>query len=76
MIFSSTVSHASEICTHLPEGDFRVVLGDTEIAERDEIIEDFKQKKFKYLVNVSVLSLQALMLLMLMSLQFFAQRNL
>ena len=56
MIFSSTVSHASEICTHLPEGDYRVVLGDTEVSERDKIIDQFKQKKFKYLVNVSVLT--------------------
>ena len=33
-----------------------MVLGDTEIGERSRIVNDFKQKKFKYLVNVSVLT--------------------
>lgn len=56
MIFSSTVKHAQEILKYLPENEAQIVLGDTSITERDEIIEAFKQKKFKYLVNVSVLT--------------------
>ncbi|MGZ3772555.1 MAG: DEAD/DEAH box helicase [Bdellovibrio sp.] len=56
MIFSSSVKHAEEIMSHLPANDSRVVLGDTDMKERDEIVESFKQKKFKYLVNVSVLT--------------------
>lgn len=56
MIFSASVKHAQEIMGYLPEGDARLVLGDTEMKERNEIIEDFKKKKFKYLVNVSVLT--------------------
>jgi DNA repair protein RadD len=56
MIFSSTVNHAKEIMGYLPEGEARVIFGDTENTERDQIIEDFKQKKYKYLVNVSVLT--------------------
>jgi DNA repair protein RadD len=56
MIFSSTVNHAKEILESLPEGEARIVIGDTESSERDSIIEDFKKKKFKYLVNVSVLT--------------------
>lgn len=56
MIFSSTVKHAEEILGYLPEGEARLVVGDTEMRERDQIVEDFKQKKFKYLVNVSVLT--------------------
>lgn len=56
MIFSASVKHAQEILSYLPEGEARLVLGDTEISERDEIVEDFKSKKFKYLVNVSVLT--------------------
>lgn len=56
MIFSSSVRHAEEIMSYLPPDDSRVVLGDTHISERDEIVEDFKKKKFKYLVNVSVLT--------------------
>jgi DNA repair protein RadD len=56
MIFSSSVRHAEEIMTYLPADDSRVVLGDTLINERNDIVEDFKKKKFKYLVNVSVLT--------------------
>lgn len=56
MIFSSTVNHAKEILEALPKDDARIVLGDTELDERDQIINDFKNKKFKYLVNVSVLT--------------------
>ncbi len=56
MIFSSTVRHAKEIFEALPEGQAKIVIGDTEDSERDKIIEEFKEKKFKYLVNVSVLT--------------------
>jgi DNA repair protein RadD len=56
MIFSSSVKHAEEIMGYLPEGEARLILGDTEMKDRDEIINDFKRKKFKYLVNVSVLT--------------------
>ncbi len=56
MIFSSSVKHAEEIMSYLPDGEAKVVLGDTETVERDEIINEFKDKKFKYLVNVSVLT--------------------
>lgn len=56
MIFCSSVKHAEEIMTYLPQTDSRVVLGETSLKERNEIVEDFKNKKFKYLVNVSVLT--------------------
>ena len=56
MIFSASVKHAEEVMTYLPSGDARLVLGDTPQDERDQIIEHFKQKRFKYLVNVSVLT--------------------
>ena len=56
MIFSSTVKHAQEILKCLPEGDAQIILGETDGEERDQIIENFKNKKFKYLVNVSVLT--------------------
>jgi len=56
MIFSSTVKHAQEILESLPDGEARIVIGETEDTERDQILEDFKNKKFKYLVNVSVLT--------------------
>lgn len=56
MIFSASVKHAEEIMTYLPANDSRVVLGDTDIQERNKIVNDFKDRKFKYLVNVSVLT--------------------
>lgn len=56
MIFSSSVSHAQEIMSYLPQNESRIVLGDTRIDDRDQIVADFKAKKFKYLVNVSVLT--------------------
>lgn len=56
MIFSSTVKHAQEIMDTLPPGQARLVVGTTELNERDQIVNDFKQKAFKYLVNVSVLT--------------------
>ncbi len=56
MIFSSSVKHAEEILSHLPAADARIVLGDTELEDRDRIVEEFKARKFTYLVNVSVLT--------------------
>lgn len=56
MIFTSTVRHAREILGLLPLGQSEIVTGDTPIKERDEIINNFKDKKIKYLVNVSVLT--------------------
>ena len=56
MIFSGSVKHAEEILSYLPKEDSRIVLGDTSIQDRDQIVHDFKMKRFKYLVNVSVLT--------------------
>jgi DNA repair protein RadD len=56
MIFSASVRHAEEILSYLPEGQARLVVGDTEMVDRNQTIADFKARKFKYLVNVSVLT--------------------
>lgn len=56
MIFCSTVKHAQEILGFLPPLESAIVIGETASRERDEIIERFKEKKIKYLVNVSVLT--------------------
>jgi DNA repair protein RadD len=56
MIFSGSVRHAEEIMSYLPADESRLILGETEMNERNKIIGDFKLKKFKYLVNVSVLT--------------------
>ena len=56
MIFSASVKHAEEILSYLPVDQARMVIGDTDLNQRDQIIDEFKAKKFKYLVNVSVLT--------------------
>lgn len=56
MIFSGSTQHAKEILSYLPQGQARIVLGDTDLSQREQIISDFKARHFKYLVNVSVLT--------------------
>jgi DNA repair protein RadD len=56
MIFGASVKHAQEILSYLPPGEARIVLGETDILTRNQIIDDFKKRAFKYLVNVSVLT--------------------
>ncbi|WP_281645447.1 DEAD/DEAH box helicase [Parendozoicomonas sp. Alg238-R29] len=56
MIFASTVDHAKEILGYLPKAESALIIGDTPGVERDKLIEQFKQKAIKYLVNVSVLT--------------------
>ncbi|PMN98979.1 ATP-dependent helicase [Vibrio splendidus] len=56
MVFAATVRHAQEILGLLPEGESSIVIGDTPTLERDQIISDFKERKIKFLVNVSVLT--------------------
>ncbi|KOY34174.1 DEAD/DEAH box helicase [Vibrio parahaemolyticus] len=56
MIFAATVRHAQEIHGLMPEGETAIVIGDTPTPERDAIIQAFKNREIKYLVNVSVLT--------------------
>jgi DNA repair protein RadD len=56
MIFTGSVRHAEEILGYLPEGEAALVVGDTESSERDALIQRFKARELKYLVNVSVLT--------------------
>ncbi len=56
MIFTSSVAHAKEILKTLPPDVSALVVGDTETHERDTIINSFKARKLKFLVNVSVLT--------------------
>lgn len=56
MIFTSSVSHAEEILQLLPKEESAIIVGETIDAERDQIILDFKERKLKFLVNVSVLT--------------------
>jgi DNA repair protein RadD len=56
MIFAATVMHAQEIMDYLPAVQSALITGSTAGFERDQIIHQFKAKKLKYLVNISVLT--------------------
>lgn len=56
MFFAATVRHAEEIMQSLPAYNSALITGDTKRKERRRIISEFKKKKIKYLVNVSVLT--------------------
>ena len=56
MIFASTIDHAQEIIGYLPSDESALIRGHTHNKERDRLIQQFKAKQLKYLVNVSVLT--------------------
>ncbi|WP_058911859.1 DEAD/DEAH box helicase [Entomohabitans teleogrylli] len=56
MIFAATVEHAREVTTLLPSNDAALITGETPGPARDTLIEAFKQRQFRYLVNVAVLT--------------------
>lgn len=56
MIFAATVQHAQECMESLPKDNSRLITGETPKTERKQIIDDFKARRFKYLVNVAVLT--------------------
>ncbi|MGC8120230.1 DEAD/DEAH box helicase family protein [Marinobacter sp. VGCF2001] len=56
MIFAATVAHAQEVTGYLPQNETALVTGATDSKDRDVLIQRFKQRQLKYLVNVSVLT--------------------
>jgi len=56
MIFAATVEHAQEVTALLPKGQAAMVSGETATAQRDALIQAFKDQQLRYLVNVSVLT--------------------
>ncbi len=56
MVFAATVDHAREIMGYLPAEQSALIIGETPVKERDQLIAAFKQQRLKYLVNVSVLT--------------------
>lgn len=56
MIFASSIDHAEEIISYLPEQNTALITGKTALRQRDSIIAAFKAKEIKFLVNVSVLT--------------------
>lgn len=56
MIFAATVDHAREITGYLPQHQTALITGATDMNDRTLLIQRFKQRQLKYLVNVSVLT--------------------
>lgn len=56
MFFAATISHAEEIASYLPAQDVRVATGKLKKSEREKFINDFLAKRYKYLVNVDILT--------------------
>jgi DNA repair protein RadD len=56
MIFAATIQHANECMASLPPGLSALVTGGTSKPDRAKIIQRFKAREIKYLVNVAVLT--------------------
>lgn len=58
MLFAATVQHAKEIMESLPPINSRMLGGDVNMgkSEREQLVNDFKAMKFKYLVSVATLT--------------------
>ncbi|WP_234668025.1 DEAD/DEAH box helicase [Halomonas sp. TD01] len=56
MIFAATVAHAEEIISYLPMNQAALITGATASQERTSLIEAFKARELKFLVNVAVLT--------------------
>ncbi|RTR01129.1 DEAD/DEAH box helicase [Halomonas nitroreducens] len=56
MLFAASRAHAGEILGYLPDGEAALITGATPSAERQALIEAFKTRELKYLVNVAVLT--------------------
>ena len=55
VIFAASINHAHEVLESLPPGN-EIITGKTPKRERERIINSFKSMRFKYLVNVAVLT--------------------
>ncbi|MFC2991148.1 DEAD/DEAH box helicase family protein [Halomonas tibetensis] len=56
MLFAASVAHAEEILGYLPARESALITGETPSAERERLINAFKARELKYLVNVAVLT--------------------
>ncbi|WP_341205794.1 DEAD/DEAH box helicase [uncultured Psychrosphaera sp.] len=56
MIFAATIKHAKEIQQYLPQEQTALITGKTKSLDRERLINSFKNKELKFLVNVSVLT--------------------
>ena len=55
-IFATTKKHAIEIMSHLPKEQSALILGETSQDERTRILNEARQGKIKYLVNIAIVS--------------------
>ncbi len=55
-IFATTKKHAEEILSHLPETQSALILGETTQEERTRILNEAREGKIKYLVNIAIIS--------------------
>lgn len=56
IIFAATRQHALEIMDSLPPDNSRMLTGKSGKSEREKMISDFKNQRFKYFVNIQVLT--------------------
>lgn len=56
MIFATNRQHASVILEQFPAGSAYIIDGQTPDKERDDIILKFKNREFKFIINISVLT--------------------
>ena len=56
MFFAATVKHAYEIMESLPAENSHVIIGDTKKTVRKDIIQAYREQRFKYLVSVGTLT--------------------
>ncbi|MGS8617094.1 ATP-dependent helicase, partial [Salmonella enterica subsp. enterica serovar Infantis] len=56
MMSAAPGEHATEIGGLLPADDAALITGETPGPERDALSDNFKAQRFRYLVNVSVLT--------------------
>lgn len=55
-IFATTKKHALEIMSHLPVEQSALILGETPQDERTKILQDAREGRVKYLVNIAIIS--------------------
>ena len=56
MLFAANIKHAKEILESLPKALSCFVSGETPKRDREQILSNFKAQKYKYIVNVAVLT--------------------
>lgn len=56
MLFAASVAHAEEVLGYLPAEEAALITGETPASERERLIDAFKARALKYLVNVAVLT--------------------